>query len=263
MKPIFLLAPILFFSISAQAVPCSKATYVNAAGVITITLSGCSAVVTPPKPPITPPVVTPPADPNNVSIEGIVLPNPSKSAFVVGPQHSGAMGAGSEINAYAMNPARCNTVPALTASWQHNISLDNYKGKNAFDFFYMTTGQALSYKFTVPTIDTSGGFLYNDAANAVVRPTFMSITAAPCDFNPSKVSGAGKDACYVTGLNGNSINWANITGPLPVSYCRLTKGNTYFINLRFQDARPVDQGGSPTTDSCVSGNNCGGILQVL
>ena len=199
----------------------------------------------------------------DTSVDGVALQNPSKRAFVVGPGHAGANGAGNEVNAYAMDPTRCATTPALQRSWQHNIDLADYKGKNAFDFFVLQANEALSYKFTVGQVDVSGGFIYNDAANAVVRPTFISITSAPCDFDTSKlVVGPTRNSCYQTGLNGNSVNWANITGPLPDAYCRLVKGQTYYINLRFQDARPASQGGSPTTDSCLGGN-CGGLLQVL
>ena len=199
----------------------------------------------------------------DMSIEGITVPNPSKLAFIIPPFHAGLNGAGSEVNAYAMPPTRCLTTPTLTRSWQHNIDLADYKGKNAFDFFVMSSGESLSYKFTVGSADASGGFIYNDAANAVVRPTFISITTNPCDFDTSKlVIGASRDSCYQTGLNGNSVNWANITGPLPAAYCRLIKGNTYYMNIRFQDGRPASLGGSPTTDSCTSGN-CGVIIQVL
>lgn len=196
------------------------------------------------------------------SIEGYALPTPSKLGFVVPPIRPGANGAGSDVNAYAMPPSRCSTTPALTRSWQHNIDLSDYKGKNAFDYFSMGANEALSYKFTVPTADTSGGFIYNDGANAVVRPTFISVTSAPCDFNTTKIESANRDACFQTGINGNSLNWVNITGPIPAAYCRLVKGQTYYMNIRFQDARPSSQGGTPTSDSCISGN-CGGILQVL
>ena len=161
-----------------------------------------------------------------------------------------------------MPPSRCSTTPALTRSWQHNIDLSDYKGKNAFDFFAMGANEALSYKFTVPTVDTSGGFIYNDGANAVVRPTFISITSVPCDFDTTKIVNATRDACYQTGINGNGLNWVNITGPIPAAYCRLVKGQTYYMNIRFQDARPASLGGTPTSDSCFTGN-CGGIIQVL
>jgi hypothetical protein len=201
--------------------------------------------------------------PGDASIEGLTLPNPSKQAFVFGPVHIGLNGAGSEVNAYALDPTRCSTTPALTRSWQHNIDLDDYKSKNAFDFFVLQANEALSYRFTVGLADVSGGFIYNESANAIVRPTFISITSAPCDFDTSKlVIGPTRDACYQTGLNGNGVNWVNVTGLIPPSYCRLLKGQTYYLNLRFQDARPANQGGSPTTDSCTTGN-CGGIIQVL
>jgi hypothetical protein len=202
----------------------------------------------------------------DVSTDGYTLANVSKFAFITPTldfPNFRLVGAGDEVRAYALNPTRCSTTPALMRSWQHNIDLADYKGKNAFDFFVMQANEALSYKFTVGMADVSGGFIYNDAANATVRPTFISITAVPCDFDVSKLAvGPSRDVCYQTGLNGNSVNWANITGPLPDNYCRLVKGRTYYLNLRFQDARPADQGGSPTTDSCTAGN-CGGIIQVL
>ena len=199
----------------------------------------------------------------DVSIDGMTIPQPSKRAFAIPAFHGGLNGAGSEVNAYAMPPTRCNTTPALTRSWQHNIDLDNYKSQNAVDLFVMQANESLTYKFTVGNVDAAGGFVYNDGANAVVRPTFISISTAPCDFDASKlVLGATRDSCYQTGINGNSVNWANISGSLPSAYCRLQKGTTYYMNIRFQDARPAALGGSPTTDSCTSGN-CGGIIQVL
>ena len=193
----------------------------------------------------------------------IAISNPSKQAFIIPPFHGGANGAGDEVRAFSMNPARCSTTPALTRSWQHNIDLNDYKGKNAFDFFTLQTNESLSFKFTVGSVDAAGGFIYNDGANARVRPTFISITETPCNFDASKlVPGPTRDSCYSTGINGQGVNWANITTELPASYCRLVKGRTYYMNLRFQDARPVSEGGSPTTDSCPTGN-CGGIIQVL
>ena len=199
----------------------------------------------------------------DVSSDGIPLPNPSKLAFTIPPFRNGLKGAGQEINAYAMNPARCSTIPALTRSWQHNITLDDYKLKNAFDFFSMQGGESMSYKFTVGNVDAGGGFIYNDAANAVVRPTFISITSEPCVFDVSKlVVGPNRDPCYQTATNGNSIGWINISGANEPAMCKLQKSQTYYLNIRFQDGRPASEGGTPTQDSCVSGN-CGGILQVL
>ena len=202
----------------------------------------------------------------DVSIDGVTLPNVSKFAFIAPPERVMPLlnGAGSEVNAYPMDPNRCATTPALARSWQHNIDLADYKGKNAFDFFDMPANQSLSYKFTVGIVDAAGGFIYNDSANARVRPTFISITETPCNFDVSKlVPGATRDPCFSTGINGQGVNWANITGTLPASYCRLVKGTTYYLNLRFQDGRPVADGGSPTSDSCTGVGNCGGIIQVL
>ena len=89
----------------------------------------------------------------------------------------------------------------------------------------------------------------------------MTVSKTPCDFDPSKVltnnSGTG---CYVSGINGVTVNWAVYSEPLPVSYCVLEKGKTYYLNIRFQDVRP---NGSPTADSCRSGETCGGILQFF
>lgn len=199
----------------------------------------------------------------DLSIDGIPLPNPSKLAFTVPPARNGLKGAGPDIAAYAMNPARCNTIPALTRSWQHNVDLNDYKSKNAFDFIVMQGGESLSYKFVVGDVDVSGGFVFNDSANAIVRPTFMSLTSVPCDFDTSKLLiGPTRDACYQTASNGNSVGWANISGPIPSTMCKLIKGQTYYLNIRFQDGRLATEGGTPTQDSCVSGN-CGGVLQVL
>ena len=246
---------ILFLSFAASAQTCNQAVVTQGTGTINVALAGCGGTPTPtPTPtPVLPPVVTPVVTP---VVNTDNLPNPSKLAFVNGPIHTGANGAGPEVNAWALDPARCNTQPPLTRSWQHNIDLMNYKSKNAFDFFSMNAGEALSYKFTVPMNDMSGGIIYNDSATAIVRPTFISIATAPCDFDRTQI---GKPStCYVTGLNGNSLNWANITGALPSSYCRLVKGQTYYFNIRFMDARP----GMPSVDSCITGN-CGGIIQIL
>ena len=202
----------------------------------------------------------------DVSTDGVTLPNVSKFAFIIPPERVMPLlnGAGQEVNAYPMDPNRCATTPPLTRSWQHNIDLADYKGKNAFDFFDMPANQSLSYKFTVGIVDAAGGFIYNDSANARVRPTFISITQTPCNFDVSKlVPGLDRDPCFSTGINGQGVNWANITTELPASYCRLVKGTTYYLNLRFQDGRPAMDGGSPTTDSCTGAGNCGGIIQIL
>lgn len=202
----------------------------------------------------------------DISIDGITLPNPSKIGFNTPPFRNGIKGAGPEINAYAMDPARCRTSPALTRSWQHNISLDNYKSTNAFDFFAMNTGESLSYKFTMIDADVSGGFVYGDAAasGADVRPTFMSITSAPCDFDLSKLRPETRDNCYQTAISSAQITWHNVASLPAGGACKLVKGQTYYLNLRFQDGRTAAESGPPfPQDSCNGGRLCGGVLQAL
>ncbi len=253
--------PAIAHNVLVNGVSCPGATVSADVNGVVINTTNCLVPVTPPVTPpvpppvVPPPVVTPPVN-SDLSIDGYLLPSPSKLGFVIPGIHPGANGAGQEVNAWAMSPTRCVSNPSIQRSWQHNIDLTDYKGKNAFDFFEMPGNEALTYKFTVPTIDTSGGFIYNDGANALVRPTFISISSSPCDFDRTKI---GTNACYQTGINGNSVNWANISGELPVSYCRLVKGQTVYMNLRFQDART----GVPPTDSCTAGMVCGGIIQVL
>lgn len=203
---------------------------------------------------------------SEVAIDGTTLPNPSKLGNVVGATHQGLNGAGSEVNAYAMDPTRCFATPALTRSWQHNISLSDYTNKHALDYIAMKSGEALTLKFTVSATDGAGGFQYADAAaaGANIRPGYMTISETPCDFDPAKVlTNTSGNGCYVTGINGVTLNWANTTVVLPVNYCRLQTGKTYYLNLRFQDARPASAGGQPNSDSCLNGETCGGILQFF
>ena len=134
---------------------------------------------------------------------------------------------------------------------------------NTLNYFVIQQNEALSFKFTSPNIDAAGGFTYADSSGSGgnIRPIFISITTAPCNFDVSKVPvGPNQDSCFQTGLNGLGINWAAIAGSVPSSYCRLQKNTTYYVNFRFQDARTVAEGGSPTTDSCIGGN-CGGVIQ--
>lgn len=205
---------------------------------------------------------------DDVSEDGIPLGCVSKqptSVVASAARHNGLNGAGPEMNAYSMGATRCLTTPPLTKSWQHNIDLKEYK-RNAIDVFLLNANESLSYKFTVPNSDTTGGFSYGEAAasGGSYPPVFMSITSAPCDFDTSKVaSGPAQNFCYQSGIAGLAMGWTTVTGvSLPISYCRLKKGETYYWNIRFQDARPVSEGGSPTRDSCSS-SPCGGVLQIL
>ena len=203
-----------------------------------IALSGCPAVSIPPVIIVTPPVVTPVT--GDVSIDGITLMNPSKRPFVA-PIHSGISGAGSQINAYSMSLTRCIAAPLLARSWQHNIDLVDFRGRTAREIFAIRENESLTYKFTAPDVDAAGGFTYqeNVASGANTAPVFISVSTRPCDFDVARV-GPPFNSCYQTGINGLGLNWANLSS-VPFAYCRLTKGQTYYLNVRFQDARP----GSP------------------
>lgn len=193
------------------------------------------------------------------SIDGIAVPAISKQPTVT-PTHNGLNGAGQYMNAYAMDPARCNTTPALRRSWQHNIDLGDYRSRTAVDIFSLQGDEALSYKITIPVIDASGGITYLDniGSGANLAPAFITITATPCDFNTSKTvpyPQPGFDACYKSASAGLGFAWANVAGALPFSTCRLTKGQTYYVNIRFQDAMSA-----PTATSCAAGVLCGGSI---
>ena len=240
---------LFLLSTTAAAQTCTNAVVTQGTGTVSISLTGCSNSPTP----------TPTPTPTPVPPDGI--PNPSKYAFKDGPIHAGLNGAGPTVNAWEQPPSRCITSVPLTRSWQHNILLEDYIDKHAYELIAMNPGEALTFKFTVGNVDTGGGFSYADASasGAQVKPAYMTITPTPCDFDVSKAfSNAGGNPCYISGINGTTVNWANITGPLPPSYCRLTKGGTYYVNIRFQDVRP---NGNPNVDACKTGEKCGGLLQ--
>ena len=201
--------------------------------------------------------VTPGAD---VSVDGITLPSVSKQPNVTPGFRQGMSGAGLELNAYAMDPTRCNTTPALKRSWQHNVA-DPYK---SIDIIAMKTDEALSYKFTTGMMQPiGGGIAFADSAQsgANIRPAYMTLTPTPCDFDTSKVlTNTSGNGCYISGINGVTVNWAIYSEPLPASYCKLEAGKTYYLNIRFLDVRP---GGNPGGDSCRGGETCGGILQFF
>jgi hypothetical protein len=194
------------------------------------------------------------------SIEGIPLPSISKFPTVT-PSHAGLNGAGPYVNAYAMEPTRCITSPTLTRSWQHNIDLADYRNRTASDLFTLTGSEALTYKVTIPTGDTQGGvtFQENTAAGAGTAPAFISISATPCDFDVTKIAynaASPTRQCYQTAGNGVTISWTNYSQPTNISLCNLTKGQTYYVNIRFVD------GVNQSANSCPVGTNgyCGGGL---
>ncbi len=198
------------------------------------------------------------ASTGEVSVDGIPLPAISKFPTVT-PTHAGLSGAGSYVNAYAMDPTRCNTSPTLRRSWQHNIDLADYRQRQASDLFAMQGDEALTYKITIPTIDAAGGITYQDnvGSGGNLATVFMSISATPCDFDVTKlpyVPSSPTKQCYQAHGAGGNIQWANF--PVQASnayvYCNLVKGATYYVNVRFVD------GINQQATTCANGLFCGG-----
>ncbi|MBL8523728.1 MAG: putative Ig domain-containing protein [Betaproteobacteria bacterium] len=200
----------------------------------------------------------------DTSVEGVVIPTPSKQPGIPAAFRSGQLnGAGGEINAYAVDVARCagKSTPALTRSWQHNIDFGAYMAASDIEYIAMNAGEALSYKFVAP----ASGYrfiTFNSATHARYVANFLSITSTPCDFNEAPAN--NMRACYKPGNGGNNDITYQVTGgssPVDISACQMTPGQTYYLNLRFWDK----VGGVPV-DACATspagGFNCGGILQV-
>ncbi len=196
------------------------------------------------------------ASTGEISIDGIPLPAISKFPTVT-PTHAGLSGAGSYVNAYAMDPTRCNTSPTLRRSWQHNIDLADYRQRVTSDLFAMQGDEALTYKITIPTTDAAGGFTYQDnvGSGGNLATAFISISATPCDFDVTKipyVASSPTKQCYQTVGAGGNVQWANF--PVQFNayvYCNLVKGATYYVNIRFID------GINQQATTCQSGL-CGG-----
>jgi len=200
----------------------------------------------------------------DTSVENVVIPTPSKFPNVVpNPRNGQLNGAGPDLNAYAVDVARCagKTTPALTRSWQHNIEFASYAGESPVDYVTMNAGEALSFRFVAPA--TGYRFItFNPATLGRYVGNFLSISTSPCDFNDAPAS--NMRACYAARNSGNNdITYQVIgTGAPDISACKLTPGTVYYFNLRFWDkvgGNPVD---ACAVDTVANGFNCGGILQI-
>ncbi len=193
------------------------------------------------------------------ALDGTPIPSPSKIAKVLTPLHAGLNGAGGNVNAYAVDPTRCsNTTPAISTSWHHNIDFADHGAKQNLDYFDMGPNEALTYKFTADTLGV-GSVTIGDSTQVPLVATFMSLSTTPCDFDASKlVMGAGRSFCYSSQPLENSLAYEVTSGNVSFALnCKLIPGNTYYLNVRFQ------QGGT-TADSCAprGGAHCGGWLQI-
>ncbi len=207
-------------------------------------------------------------------VNGTVIPTPSRTnPGGVTPPHAGLFGsggAGPSINAYAAADVatKCaNATPAITRLWQHNINFATYQASGGNDYPFLAANEAMTWKFVAPAEGSpSQQIQYNEGTQVFAARGFLSISTKPCDFDVSKlVPGPNYSFCYASEVNGISISYRSTTGATQYpTECKLTPGQTYYLNLRMQDARPASLGGSPTLDSCaVSGAGlCGGFVQI-
>jgi hypothetical protein len=202
------------------------------------------------------------------SIEGDVIPTPSRTVpgGVTAARFGKLNGGGPSLNAYAAEnvAAKCaNSTPAITRLWQHNINFATYQGSGANDYPFLSANEAITYKFVAPAEGTTQLIQYNEGTQVFNASGFMSISSTPCDFDVSKLAGPRNNACYASAVNGVGIYYKATSGV--ASYeCKIIPGQTYYLNLRMQDARPAGAGGAPTVDSCAASGAgvCGGYLQI-
>lgn len=192
------------------------------------------------------------------------LPNPSKFPNVVPPYRDRELnGAGPDLNAYPIDPARCagKTSPPLTRSWQHNINFADYSGQSPVDYVTMDANEALSFRFVAP----AAGYrfiTFNPATLGRFVDNFLSISTSPCDFDESPAPSIR--GCYAPGNGGNNtITYQMIgTGSPDPGACKLTPGTTYYLNLRFWKQVNGTSVDACAVDPQANGSNCGGILQI-
>jgi hypothetical protein len=207
-------------------------------------------------------------------VNGTVIPTPSRTVpGGVTPPHSGLFGsggAGPSMNAYAAVDVatKCaNSTPAITRLWQHNINFATYQASGGNDYPFLAANEAMTWKFVAPAEGSPAQQIqYNEGTQVFAARAFMSVSTKPCDFDVSKlVPGPSYNFCYASEVNGISISYRSTTGAVQYpTECKLTPGQTYYLNVRMQDARPASLGGSPTVDSCAASGAglCGGFVQI-
>jgi len=270
-------------TMTVNGVSCPDSSVTILATTIAITVKNCAGV--PPVVPVVPPVVVPPVvvppvvvvDPNKItSIEGYTIPSPvSKVAQQPGAVHAGQMGGGTtanrEIRAWAISTAgRCsNATPPINTLWYHNIDLAAYGGQNSIDMFDFGPNEAVSYGFT-PTLPAGATssvtkFFMTFGSTGTPAATYLTVSKSPCDFDSAKF--AAGNPCYATGVNENGMT-VQTTNAATSPVCKLTPGVKYYINVRFQDARPFPTG-TPNADACAAQlttrpgyASCGFLIQM-
>ena len=238
--------------------------------------------VTPPTtPPVTPPV-TPPGTPPSAcgagadcSVEGDVIPSPSRS----NPGGNNASRAGklngpspinAQMNSYAAEnvSAKCsNATPGITRLWQHNINFGTYQSSGGNDYPFLAPNEAMTWKFTAPAEGANQVIQYTEGTQVFSASAYLTISDKPCDFDVSKAAllpGTPGSSCYKSATNGVELYYRSTTGSVASYECKMIPGQTYYLNLRMQDARPAFRGGSPNADSCAASGAglCGGYVQI-
>jgi hypothetical protein len=245
------------------------ATGTTGVGKVTVTTTGNPTATSTTDFTVTTVVQQPSCSPGvDCSVEGDVIPTPSRTVpgGVTAARAGKLNGGGSSLNAYAAEnwATKCaNATPAITRLWQHNINFATYQGSGANDYPFLGANEAISYKFVAPAEGATQLIQYNEGTQVFNATGFMSISSTPCDFDVSKVAGPNRSACYSSNPTSAGIYYLATTGASPY-FCKLAPGQTYYLNLRMQDARPASQGGSPTVDSCAASGagTCGGYLQI-
>lgn len=209
-----------------------------------------------------------------------ILPAPvSRAAKAVVPTHSGPNGGSSNgsINGWSvpLTATACgNATPAITTAWYHNIDIMDYGVQSTVDYLDFAPNQAVIYGFTAPTPTAAQEAVngqvirlnYTQGPIGTPAWSFISLSSTPCDFDVSKIPSG--TACYATAQNENGFTFQVKTGAGVAGICKLTPGQRYYINMRFQDARPAPTG-TPTADACATqlstrpgSATCGLLLQV-
>jgi hypothetical protein len=215
---------------------------------------------------------TPGCTGGDLSIEGDCIPTPSRTnpGGVTAARAGKLNGAGPSMNAYAADnvATKCaNSTPAITRLWQHNINFATYQASGGNDYPFLAPNEAMTWKFVAPAEGSPAQQIqYNEGTQVFAARAFMSVSTKPCDFDVSKlVPGPNYNFCYASEVNGISISYRSTTGAVQFpTECKLTPGQTYYLNVRMQDARPASLGGSPTVDSCAASGAglCGGFVQI-
>ncbi len=171
------------------------------------------------------------------------------------------------LNAYAIStsaPAtNCGSAtPPITRAYMHNIDFAQTRQSSGRDVFTLAPNTAMIYGITVPNLAPGAANQGSISLNVSETfgpqaPQFVSITKTPCDFDTSKV---GNNACYFSSSSTTGDLYYRIGGTPSateafVPKCVLNPGESYYINVRFQNATPATNDprttGYPREDSCT------------